>query len=183
MPKTHFAPSIAIVVSRYNESITGALKRGAVAEFKLRTGLEKVEAIIPVPGAYELPVMCLTAAQSGRFSGVLALGCLIKGETSHDRYIAEAVAHGLMGVTLKTGIPVAFGVLTTDTAAQAKARAGGDKGNKGAESMAALLETIEAMRALERENGREFQRTIEALNHDTKPDKAKGRTKLAGGRA
>ena len=96
-----------------------------------------------------LAALALAAARTGKFRGVVALGCLIKGETSHDRYIAGAVAHGLMSVSLSMGIPVAFGVLTVDTPEQAEDRAGGSHGNKGAEAMAALLDTVQAIDALQ----------------------------------
>ncbi len=149
-------PSIAILVSRYNGSITSRLLEGALEEYAARGGAPEGEggergggaATFEAPGAYELPALALAAADTGRYRGVLALGCLIKGETRHDRYIAEAVAHGLMQVTLQTGVPVAFGVLTVDSPKQAKARAGGEVGNKGQESMAALLDTIAAMEAI-----------------------------------
>ncbi|MBL9000743.1 MAG: 6,7-dimethyl-8-ribityllumazine synthase [Phycisphaerae bacterium] len=170
MPAT---PAIAIVVSRYNGSITGALRRGAEAEFRKRTGQKKVAAVIPAPGAFELPALCRAAAESGRFSGVVALGCLIRGETNHDWHIAAAVAGGLVDITIRTGVPIAFGLLTTETAAQAKARAGGEKGNKGAEAMSALLETVATIRALEKDSAREFERTITRISASPRADKAR----------
>jgi 6,7-dimethyl-8-ribityllumazine synthase len=107
-------------------------------------------------------------ASSGRYDGVIALGCLIRGETRHDRYIAEAVAHGLIGVTVQTGVPVAFGVLTVDHAKQAKARAGGTKGNKGGEAAAALLETILVKRSIAMGKTMSVGEELES-----KPDKAR----------
>ncbi len=134
------------MVSRYNASVTDRLRDGALAEYAGRcSGFVQ---IVDAPGAYELPALALAAARSGRFDGVVALGCLIKGETSHDRYIAEAVSRGLVQVTIQTGIPVTFGVLTVDTPAQARARAGGSKGNKGADAMAAVLDSIDQMRII-----------------------------------
>jgi 6,7-dimethyl-8-ribityllumazine synthase len=141
-PATSPAYPVAVVVSRYNGSITGKLLEGARSEYLARGGREPGLAVFEAPGAYELPALALVAAQTGRYRGVVALGCLIKGETRHDRYIAEAVAGGLMDVMLRTGVPVAFGVLTVDTPRQARARSGGERGNKGAEAMAAVLETI-----------------------------------------
>ncbi len=138
-------PPVAVVVSRYNESVTRELLRGAVEEYQDCGGRREDVLVIDAPGAYELPALALAAARSGKVRGVVGLGCLIKGETSHDRYIAEAVAHGLVSVTIATDVPCAFGVLTVDTPAQARARAGGDKGNKGQEAMAALLDTLEAI--------------------------------------
>lgn len=99
-------------------------------------------------GAFELPGLCLAAAESGRYQGVVALGCLIRGETRHDRYIADAVAHGLVQASLKTGIPIAFGVLTVESGKQARARSGGDKGNKGADAMGAVLDSIAELVAI-----------------------------------
>lgn len=139
---------IAVVVSRYNASITTPLLEGAFRAYESESGTDGGLTVIDAPGSFELPVLCALAARSGRFDGVLALGCLIKGDTSHDRVIADAVAQGLVNVSIATGVPACFGVLTVDTAAQARARAGGDKGNKGEESMTALLQTIRAARAL-----------------------------------
>ena len=137
-----------MVVSRYNASVTDRLLAGAREVYAESGGDPATLRIIATPGSYELPALALAAAKTGRFRGVVALGCLIKGETSHDRYIAEAVAHGLMGVTLATGVPAAFGVLTVDTPEQAEERAGGSHGNKGAEAMAALLDAVQAIDAL-----------------------------------
>lgn len=136
-------------MSRYNATVTDALLDGAVAAYVERGGKEDDVTVVRAPGAYELPALALAAAQTGRFSGVVALGCLIKGETKHDQYIAQAVANGLVDVTMRTGVPCAFGVLTTETPEQALARSGGKKGNKGREAMEAVLETIDAMRELE----------------------------------
>ena len=143
-------PAIAIIVSRYNASITDALVEGARAEFNARYPGSTALAVYDAPGTYELPVLALAAAETGRYRGVVALGCLIRGETRHDRYIAESVAHGLMQVALQTGVPVAFGVLTVESPKQARARAGGEKGNKGREAMAAVLETLLSADAIRR---------------------------------
>lgn len=139
---------MAVVVSRYNASVTDRLLDGARDAYVRRGGAAEDLTVITAPGAYELPALALAAARTGRFRGVVTLGCLVKGETRHDRYIAEAVAQGLVSVTIATGVPVAFGVLTTDTPEQAQARAGGSKGNKGAEAMDALLDTVEQADAL-----------------------------------
>lgn len=141
-------PPVAIVTSRYNASVTDALRDGAIEAYVRAGGKYEELALIPAPGSFELPALSLAAARSGAFAGVVAIGCLIKGETSHDRYIADAVAHGLVGVTLATNVPVAFGLLTVDTPEQARDRAGGGKGNKGQEAMTALLDTIAAIRSM-----------------------------------
>lgn len=136
------APRLAVVVSRYNASVTDALLQGALDAFSERFPGAGLPDVYRAPGAYELPVLAHAAAKSGRYQGVVALGCLIKGETRHDRYIADAVSHGLMRISLDLALPVTFGVLTTDTPKQARARAGGSKGNKGHDAMSAALDTI-----------------------------------------
>lgn len=141
-------PRVAVITSSYNATVTDALREGAVREYVSRGGRSSDLTLVSAPGAFELPAISHAAAQTGRFAGIVALGCIIRGETSHDRYIAQAVANGITQSTLETGVPIAFGVLTTDTPEQALARAGGDKGNKGCEAMAALLETIDAVASL-----------------------------------
>lgn len=143
-------PPVAIIVGRYNASITDRLVDGAREEYVARAGQRDSVHVFEAPGAYELPTLALAAAETGRYRGIVALGCLIRGETRHDRYIAEAVAHGLMQVSLQTGIPVAFGLLTVESAKQARARAGGEKGNKGREAMSAVLDTLGSMDAIRR---------------------------------
>jgi 6,7-dimethyl-8-ribityllumazine synthase len=142
------ARRVAVIVSRYNATVTDRLREGAVRVIESRLGSAEAAEVISAPGSYELPALALAAAESGRFAGVVALGCLIRGETRHDRYIAEAVAHGLVQVTMQTGVPAAFGVITAETAEQALARAGGKKGNKGEEATGALLDTIETIEAI-----------------------------------
>lgn len=138
----------AVVVSRYNGSITGRLLEGALREVERRRGSRADVAVFDAPGAFELPVIAHAAAASGKYSCVVALGCLVRGETSHDRYIAEAVANTLAEASIRTGVPIAFGVLTVDTPEQAEARAGGRKGNKGAEAMAAALDAAAVVAAI-----------------------------------
>jgi 6,7-dimethyl-8-ribityllumazine synthase len=140
---------VLVVVSRYNASVTDAMLEGAIEAYTDRFHAGASLEIVAVPGAFELTAAARAGALSGRFDGVVALGCIIRGETSHDQYIASALAHGLTSLTIGTGVPVAFGVLTVDTAAQARARAGGKKGNKGREAMDALLDTLDAIRAIE----------------------------------
>ncbi|MBL9031086.1 MAG: 6,7-dimethyl-8-ribityllumazine synthase [Phycisphaerae bacterium] len=135
-------PSVAIVVSRYNASITDRLVEGAREEYARRGGEAGAVDVFEAPGAFELPFLARQAAATGRYGGVVTLGCIIRGETRHDRYIAQAVASGIVTASLASRVPIAFGVLTTESAKQARARAGGEKGNKGAEAMAALLATI-----------------------------------------
>lgn len=139
---------VAIAWSTYDTPITRSLLSGAQSLWNARGGEDDNLTILEAPGSYELPQVAMVAAESGRFEGIVALGCLIKGETMHDQHIASAVADGLMRVALDTGVPTAFGVLTTLTREQALARSGGDKGNKGGEAMAACIATITTTRTL-----------------------------------
>jgi 6,7-dimethyl-8-ribityllumazine synthase len=173
-------PRVAVIVSRYNGSVTGRLLDGARSEYLRRGGDEAGLAVYEAPGAFELPVLALAAAETGRYRGVVALGCLVKGETRHDRYIAEAVAQGLTQVSLQTGVPVAFGVLTVNTPKQARERAGGEHGNKGAEAMGAVLETIEAAEGISA--GRQRVVVSAGLSPE-RPDKAAPRRAAAAGKA
>lgn len=178
-------PPVAVVVSRYNRSITDKLLTGALRAYEQRGGAAASVRVVEAPGAYELPTLAHAAAGLGTFKGVVALGCIIKGETSHDQHIAMAVAQGLVGVTLVTGVPCAFGVLTVDTPKQAEDRAGGAHGNKGQEAMDAVLDTIAAIDGLKAPStigrsaggvGPGFGRGRRAL-----PDKAMGKRRGGGG--
>ena len=126
----------AIVVARFNSDITDKLLEGA------RDGLTKALAsdiaVFYVPGAFELPLAAQKLAKS--YDGIVALGAVIRGDTPHFDYVCDAAARGLLQVSLETGTPVAFGVLTTDTLAQAEARAGGEHGNKGYDAAMTAIE-------------------------------------------
>src|SRR6202167_878521 len=121
--------TFAIVVARFNDAITSKLLEGA------REALQKAGAagheVFHVPGAFELPLAAMKLARRGGFNGIIALGAVVRGDTPHFDYVAGEAARGLMRVALDTGVPVAFGVLTTDTMEQAEARAGGSAGNRG----------------------------------------------------
>lgn len=136
---------IAIVASRFNEFIVDRLLDGCVNTL-IRHGISanKIE-VIRVPGGYELPLTCQVAAESGRFDGVIALGVIIRGATPHFDFVASSCANGIMNVQLKTNIPVAFGVLTTETIEQAVERAGTKAGNKGSDCAISLLETLNVL--------------------------------------
>lgn len=138
----------AIVVSRFHEKITGSLRDAAVAALKEAGALDMHVEVLPVPGAFEIPQAARAAAETGRFDAVVCLGCIIRGETPHFDYIASAVAHGIMTASGDTGIPMAFGVLTANTLAQAKARAGSGPDNKGREAAAAAIEMAALQRRL-----------------------------------
>lgn len=139
----------AIVVSRFNESVTKLLLEGAVATFLEHGVLDGNLTVAWVPGAFELPAACQAMARSGRHDGVVALGAVVRGETSHYEHISSATAHGLMRVGLEQGLPVIFGVLTTEDGDQARARAGGAKGNKGAEAALAALSMCGLLRPIQ----------------------------------
>jgi 6,7-dimethyl-8-ribityllumazine synthase len=130
----------AIIVSRFNEEITGGLLAGA-REALAEAGIEGDDvSVFEVPGAFEIPLAARYAAESGQFAAVICLGCLIKGDTMHFEYIADATSHGIMRVGLETRVPVAFGVLTTLTVEQAEQRAAPGPDNKGREAALAALE-------------------------------------------
>lgn len=152
------SPRIAVVVSRYNATVTDRLCLGAIEAAVRRTG--RTPEVFDAPGAFELPVVCHSAAMSGRFAGVVALGCLIRGETMHDRVIADSVATAIQDSMLRTGVPIAFGVLTVENAEQAEARASGEHGNKGIEAVEALLDTIETLGAVKEGREKRIGRTL-----------------------
>ena len=148
----------ALVVSRFNDAITSRLLEGA--RVALREAGAKPEHVVAlsVPGAFELPQAARCAAESGSYDAIVCLGCVIRGETPHFEYISAAVAHGLMQASGETGVPMAFGVLTTDSWEQAEARAGDGRDNKGFEAAAAALEMAELfgmLRAAARSSGSE----------------------------
>ncbi len=130
----------AIIVSRYHDFVTDRLQSGAIETLTAAGVASEAITVVRVPGAFEIPIAAQHAAESGRYDAVIALGCLIKGETPHMDYIAAAVAHGLTAAAAATGVPMAFGVLTTNSVEAALARAGDGAGNKGREAAAAALE-------------------------------------------
>jgi 6,7-dimethyl-8-ribityllumazine synthase len=140
---------IAVVASRFNETVTTRLAEGAV-EALVRHGahFEDVD-VVWVPGAWELPVAVRRALASGRYDGVIAAGAVIRGETPHFDIVAGEAARGLADASREFDAPVTLGLLTTDTLAQAEARAGGDHGNKGWDAAVALLELLDLFDRLE----------------------------------
>lgn len=138
----------AIVVSRWNAFITTHLEQGALDVLRRHGADEDAITLIRVPGAFELPIAVQKAATSGAYDGVVALGCVIRGATPHFDYVAGEVAKGVARVAADTGVPVAFGVLTTDTIEQAVERAGTKAGNKGAEAALAAIEMVDVIRQM-----------------------------------
>lgn len=135
-----------IVTSRFNEQITERLLAGARACLATR-GVTAIDELY-VPGAWELPIAAQLALGAERYEAVVALGCVIRGDTAHFEHIANAAAAGLARVSLDTGVPIAFGVLTTEDADQARERAGGRLGNKGWEAAESALEMAGLRRRL-----------------------------------
>jgi 6,7-dimethyl-8-ribityllumazine synthase len=138
----------ALIVSRFNAAITSRLAAGARAALLEAGASAEHITTFDVPGAFELPQAARGAGETGRFEAIVCLGCVIRGETPHFEYISSAVAHGLMAASGETGVPIAFGVLTTDTWEQAEARAGAGRDNKGFEAAAAALEMAALFRTL-----------------------------------
>jgi len=130
----------AVVVSRFNEDVTGSLRDAAIAALKEAGATDNHVQVFAVPGAFEIPQAARAAAETGRFDAIVCLGCIIRGETPHFDYIASAVAHGITDAAADTGVPMAFGVLTTDSLEQAAARSGPGPDNKGREAAAAAIE-------------------------------------------
>ena len=139
---------IAIVVSRFNRPVTGRMLAAAVNTLR-EAGLEADEIDVAwVPGSFELPLAADRLAASGRYAGVICLGAIIKGETTHDRHIAAAVAIGIEQAARQRELPITFGVLTCETPEQATARSGGAQGNKGVEAAEATLAMVQLLPAV-----------------------------------
>ena len=139
---------VAIVAARFNDLVVGSLLKGARAAWLKHGGAEEQLTIVRVPGAFELPVVARKLAAGGRFDAIVALGCVIRGDTPHFEYVAGECARGLQLAALETGVPVVFGVLTVATLEQALARAATSEGNKGGESMECALEMAAVMASL-----------------------------------
>jgi len=138
----------AIVFSRFNQVITDRLRDGAQAALKEASARPADIEIVSVPGAFELPQAARRLAETGRFDAIVCLGCVIRGATPHFQYISASVAHGIQEASGTTGVPMSFGVLTTDTWTQAEERAGDGRDNKGFEAAAAAIEMAQLFRRL-----------------------------------
>jgi 6,7-dimethyl-8-ribityllumazine synthase len=139
---------IALAVSQYHAEITAALRDGAVETFIEAGGLEQNLLLVPAAGAFELTAVCRALARHGRHDALVAIGCVITGQTRHDRYICRSVVQGLTQVLVESGVPIGFGLLTCRTMDQARARAGGAVGNKGVEAMAAAIASANTLSSL-----------------------------------
>jgi len=141
---------IGIAVSRYHDGVTSRLADGAVSAFVGAGGMEADLVVVDAPGSFELVAIAHALAMRADIDAVVCLGCVLTGETTHDQYICQAVANGLGAITAQVGKPVAFGVLTCQSIAQAEARAGGAKGNKGDEAMRAAILAAQAVGRVQR---------------------------------
>ena len=150
MTAAEFKPRIAVVVSRFNPEVTGGLLQGAretLAEAGCRL---RDEDVFEAPGAFELPLIAKTLAKTGRYHGVVCLGCVIKGDTAHFEFISLGASIGLMTAGLETDTPISFGVLTTYDDAQAETRSQPGPENKGREAALACLETARLLAGIRR---------------------------------
>ncbi|VAW21773.1 6,7-dimethyl-8-ribityllumazine synthase [hydrothermal vent metagenome] len=139
---------MAVVVSRFNQEVTSGLLAGALAyldEEGIKVGPGD---IVEAPGAFEIPLLAQTLAATGKFDGVVCLGCVVKGETAHFEYISEAASNGLINASLAAGIPFGFGILATYDQDQAIARSGENANNKGREAAAACVQSIMSIRQI-----------------------------------
>jgi len=139
---------VGIVVARFNELITSKLLGGALDTLKRHEVPEKNIEVAWVPGAFEIPLIASKMAKSGKYDGIICLGAVIRGSTTHYDYVCNEVAKGVATVSLNNDIPVMFGVITTENIEQAMERAGSKAGNKGSESAAGMIEMINLMREL-----------------------------------
>ena len=137
---------VAVVATRWHREVSDALVAGANRALA-ECGVENC-AVVRVPGAFELPVAAAAAARTGRYACLVALGVVIRGETPHFEYVSEGTTRGLGQVSVESGLPVGFGVLTVDTLDQAVERAGGAAGNKGYEAAAAAIEAADVIARL-----------------------------------
>jgi len=141
-------PRVAVLCAKFNGGITARLLEGALAGFEANGTKASALTVAWVPGAFELPVAAARLASSGTVDAVVALGAVIRGETAHFDFVAGECASGLQRVALDTGVPVVFGVLTTDTVEQALARCSGVEENKGYEAAVTALEMADLLRAM-----------------------------------
>lgn len=138
----------AVVVSRFNDTITNGLLSGA-REYFLEQGVLLDEGdVYSAPGAFEMPLIAKKLAQTKRYAGVVCLGCVIKGDTAHFEFISLGATIGIQQASLETGVPIAFGILTTYDAGQAERRSGLNEENKGREAAAACLESALLLRTI-----------------------------------
>lgn len=139
---------IAIVLSRFNSLIGDRLLEGALDTLKRHGVMDDEISLVRVPGAFEIPLAASVLAKTGRYDAVICLGAVIRGSTAHFDYVAGPLASGLASIAVDTGVPILFGVLTTDTIEQALERAGTKAGNKGADVAAAAIEMVNLLKTI-----------------------------------
>ena len=140
---------VGLVVSAYHRVVTGPLREGALAALRdAGSGGGGAATVIEVPGAFEIPLAARCAAESGTFDAIVCLGCIVRGETPHFDYLASAVAHAIAHAAQATGVPMTFGVLTTNSLDEAVARAGDGASNKGREAALAAVQLANVLGSL-----------------------------------
>lgn len=139
----------AIIVSQYNQMVTGKLHEAAVQNLQSAGVPDSHIDVVWVPGAWEIPLIARLLCKQAKYSGIVCLGCVIKGETSHDQHINREISHGLAQLSLEFELPVTMGVLTCNNLQQAEARAGGNRGNKGVEASQAAIDMARLIDQLE----------------------------------
>jgi len=140
---------LAVVVSRFNSFVTDRLREGALDAIRQAGGTIAESDVIGIPGAWEFPVTVRALAQNGRYDAIICLGAVIRGDTPHFDYVAGEAARGIADASVATGIPMAFGILTTNTVEQATDRAGGKHGNKGFDAAMTAIEMALLLRTLQ----------------------------------
>jgi 6,7-dimethyl-8-ribityllumazine synthase len=147
------APRIAIAVSGFNPEVTGGLLKAALAQLADHGAPVAPNDVIDAPGAFELPLIAQTLARTGRYDGVVCLGCVIKGDTAHFEFISLGASLGMMMASLRTQTPITFGILTTYTDDQALVRSRDDARNKGREAASACYATVTTIRRIQSASG------------------------------
>jgi 6,7-dimethyl-8-ribityllumazine synthase len=157
-----------VIASRYNNSITDSLERAALAALKAGGASDRQIDVLSVPGAFELPLAAKKLAEAGKVDAIIAIGCVLRGETSHYDYICSEVARGIQLAQMDTGVPVIFCVLTCDTMEQALGRAGSGDGNKGREAGLAALEMANLVHKFEGTAPRAIKSTAAKIKNKRK---------------
>ena len=141
---------IGVALARFNQGVTDRLLAGALEALTQHGVADDAIDVATVPGAFELPLCAQRLAATGRYDALVCLGAVVRGETPHFDFVAGEAARGIAEVACRHDVPVAFGLLTTDTMVQALARAGGERGNKGYEAAVTALEMVHVLRAVQR---------------------------------
>jgi len=139
----------ALVVSRFNEFFSGKLRDGAVDALKRHGASDQQIQEVWVPGSFEIPLVAKRLAQTGKYSAVVCLGCVVRGHTPHFEYVAAQAARGIAQSALETGVPIIFGIVTTDNLEQAIERAGSKAGNRGADAALAAIEMVNLLECVD----------------------------------